>query len=174
MNDKRKAFELFVNPVFIETGSWKGDGIQKALDCGYGKVISIELHINLYTHCLERFKDDKRVALVHGDSLEVLPTILQGIDQKCTFFLDAHYGDRHTGRGRKDCPVIEELKAIEEHTKRTGIVHDILIDDMRLFRKTHQNVALDDIIKAVKNIYNYYISYTDGYRERDILVATKK
>ena len=33
------------NKIFIETGSLTGDGIQRALDAGYEKVISIECHM---------------------------------------------------------------------------------------------------------------------------------
>ena len=38
----RHDFKKYLNPVFIETGSLQGKGIQAAIDAGFQKVISIE------------------------------------------------------------------------------------------------------------------------------------
>ena len=84
-------FKPYMNPVFIETGSYVGDGIKAALDAGFKQVISIELSVFYYEACKERFKDDPRVFLYFGDSLIILPEILNGISKRCTFWLDGHF-----------------------------------------------------------------------------------
>ena len=43
MPSKVENFKKYPNPVFVETGSLMGDGIQQALEAGFQKVISIEL-----------------------------------------------------------------------------------------------------------------------------------
>ena len=41
--------------IFIETGTYKGDGVQKALQNGYKQVYSIELDDTLYNLCNNHF-----------------------------------------------------------------------------------------------------------------------
>jgi len=41
-------FEKYPNPVFIETGTYHGEGIQYALQAGFKNVRSVELSEPLY------------------------------------------------------------------------------------------------------------------------------
>jgi len=61
-------FRPFLNPVFIETGSYTGDGIQAALNSGFTKVISIELVPHYYNLCKKRFQNNPMVNYI----LEIL------------------------------------------------------------------------------------------------------
>lgn len=121
------------NKIFIETGSLVGDGIQRALDAGYEKVISIECHDGYFNTSKERFKDDDRVTVILGDSSKDLFDIIKDIDEEITFWLDAHYMwndpnqdiSEHPGEGY--VPTRDELEQIKKHHIKT---HTILIDDI--------------------------------------------
>ena len=87
----KELFQRYPNRIFIETGSYVGDGIQSALDAGFETIYSIELSSQLFSHCCRRFEWDPRVLVCHGDSGEMLPGILKYIDEPVTFWLDSHY-----------------------------------------------------------------------------------
>ena len=83
-------FEKYVNPIFVETGTYKGDSVQEALDVGFKKVYTIELDDGRYEKCVKRFANNPNVHLYHGDTLEILPKVLELVDERATFWLDAH------------------------------------------------------------------------------------
>lgn len=121
------------NNIFVETGSYWGDGIQVALDSGFNKIISLECNEIYYNHCLNRFSDKKNVEMHLGDSSVDLFNIIKDIDEPITFWLDAHFMcndpeqnlDNHPGRGK--IPLIDELSQIKKHQLKN---HTILIDDI--------------------------------------------
>jgi len=157
----KRDFKKYINPYFVETGSYTGTGIQAALDAGFDTIISIEMADKYHRYCKERFKDNKNVLLIWGDSVTWLPNILWKVRGKCTFWLDAHYSGGATARGK--VPILRELEII---TARKG--DTILIDDMRLFRKGWDGITDKDIEEA---LHGYNISYEYGVAENDILVA---
>jgi hypothetical protein len=65
--------------ILIETGSYEGDTIQLGLDLGFAEIHSIELSEKLYDKCKKRFKNVSGVYLHKGDSLKILPEILESI-----------------------------------------------------------------------------------------------
>ena len=156
-------FKKYLNPVFIETGSYMGIGIQAAIDAGFEKIISIEKSEKYYDLCVEKFKVYPNVMLWFGDSVKWLPIALEGIFKPCTFWLDAHYSGGDTAQG--PIPILKELELIKNHHIKG---HTILIDDMRLFRKGWEHVSESDILNSLKG---YDISYEYGVAENDILVA---
>lgn len=172
MKNKKREFESFINPVFIETGSYVGDGIKAALRCGFPKVISIELSAKYYEGCKERFKDNSNVHLYHGNSVDLLEGILSKIKTPCTFWLDAHYCGDTTGN--KGVPLMEELEIIAQHPIKT---HTILIDDMRLIKEKEAEwvdfpYGIRDIEQFINSINpKYKIYYVHGTAPDDILIA---
>ena len=46
-----KFFALYPNRIFVETGSFNGDGIQAAIEAGFETIHSIELSEHYYNHC---------------------------------------------------------------------------------------------------------------------------
>ena len=121
------------NKIFIETGALIGDGIQKALDAGYEKVISIECHQGYYEKSSDRFKGNDKVEVIYGDSSKDLFDIIEDINEPITFWLDAHYMwndpnqdiNNHPGNGY--VPTYDELVQIKKHNLKN---HTILIDDI--------------------------------------------
>jgi len=62
--------------VFVETGTYLGDTVQIALDAGYDLVHSIEVDQEMFDHCQNRFKDNPKVKLWFGDSVDIVPNIV--------------------------------------------------------------------------------------------------
>jgi len=167
-------FRPYLNPVFIETGSYLGDGIQAALYSGFSKVISIELSSYYYGICKDRFKDDSRVELVLGDSVVMLPEVIKDIHERCTFWIDAHYSGGDTATGIISVPMMEELEIISKHEIKT---HTIIIDDMRAVGvggNTSWGVLdkkkIEELILSINS--EYKIRYVFGVEPKDILIAT--
>lgn len=121
--------------TFVETGSYKGDGIQALLDIGYFKEIhSIELSPKWVEHCRSRFQNSPCVHIHEGDSALVIEDMIR--DQRLPnspvlFYLDAHYSGGETAGDDRDngCPVLREVGAIARRNVKGDI---IFIDDMRL------------------------------------------
>lgn len=175
-------FKPYLNPVFIETGTFKGQGVRAALKDGFKRVISIEISNYYYSLCREKFKDNKNVELHFGDSVLLLPEILKDTNERCTFWLDGHYHEKITRAGilteieMIPVPLMEELKIIGKHHIKN---HTLLLDDMRLVRNKDEwkdfPYCICDIEEMIHTINpKYDISYIDGYGKDDILVAQIK
>lgn len=171
-------FGKYKNSVFIETGSYLGDGVQLALNAGFDKVISIELSDYHFNICVERFKGNSKVEIVKGESFKVLPEILAKINTKITFWLDGHYSEGGTALGEYAIPILQELEAISIHHIKE---HTILIDDMRCMVRNppHVNFDKEDVINKIYGVNpSYRITYENGTMfgqyllPNDILVAT--
>jgi len=79
---------------------------------------------------------DTRVKLINGDSGVEVGNILQDINERCCFWLDAHSGKESYARGGIDVPLIQELEHIKNHHIKD---HIIAIDDAHLFGKRQYN-----------------------------------
>lgn len=162
-------FRKYPNPVFIETGSCWGTGIQQALDAGFSEIYSIELSSDLYDHCVKRFEGNKYVNLIHGDSHLVLGELLNRIDKPITFWLDGHYSGSVTVMGKYESPLIQELEIISNHFIKN---HVIIIDDLRCWSLAVQGFDTELIkLKCLEINPQYRFIFEDGERPNDILVA---
>jgi len=165
----KELFSKYLNPVFIESGTYYGDGVQAALDAGFKTVYSIELDGKLYLHCEDRFKDNENVHIIFGDSHLELDNLLSEINSPVTFWLDGHWAGDGTSRGKYESPLVQELEAIGRHHIKS---HTILIDDLRCWNKDVQGFDREMLSKACLQINpEYKISFTKGYIENDILIA---
>jgi hypothetical protein len=125
----------FPNPVFIETGSFRGDGVQAALDAGcfdFIRTIEVLVHRAMevkrrFNECLTWGDDAPARFLVYwGDSRDFLPISLREFEgRRATVFLDAHESTESIPDGKGN-PLRAELEALQ------GTDHDILIDDAEL------------------------------------------
>jgi hypothetical protein len=156
------------NDIFIETGSNVGDGIQLAIDAGYAEIVSIEISELHYNIVVDRFKNNKEVRLIKGDSMTEFPNVINSYNTPVTIWLDGHYSCGNTGLGTKWSPLIEELESI------TYPNHIILIDDMRCWVNNNKEIQFgeEDIINRLMKINpNYKLIKEDGFVKEDILVA---
>ncbi len=167
---RTEVFAKYPNAYFIETGSYQGDGIQRAIEAGFSCIYSIEISKSLYQHCKHRFASNPGVHLKLGDSAKMLDKVLSEIDAPATFWLDGHYSSGITARGDSNTPILKELEAIAKHSIKT---HTILIDDIRCCGTIDFDfVKRDEIIRAILLINPaYQIHFEDSYCANDILVA---
>jgi len=148
------------NRYLVETGSYRGDAIQEALDAGYDFIRSMDIDSRNIKFCMNRFdlyrKSDPRIKLYEGDSAGCLWKMIDPIAEPITFWLDAHsqYLEDEPEFGDNPFPLLDELFQIGEHQIKN---HTILIDDILIL--THPKVtcwSLDDIISALRRINSSY------------------
>ena len=117
-------------PIFVETGTLQGETIL-AMEKHFDELHTIEIKEEFHTKAKSKYKGDK-IHFHLGDSSKVLPEIVSDLKSNTLFFLDGHWSSGDTGRGEKDCPLIEELEVINSQFSHAAI---IIIDDYRLFGK---------------------------------------
>jgi hypothetical protein len=160
----------YLSPIFVETGSNRGDGVQAAMDAGFECIYSVEVAPYCHGWCAHRFWDFRtRVHLFGMDSRKFLKWIMPRITTQVTFWLDAHFCQGEGGTV-DDVPLLEELKIIRKHDVKT---HRILIDDVRLMGTDDLPVSLSRVMTSLKKINpDYQITRIDSPEFKDdILVA---
>lgn len=119
--------------VAVETGTFYG-GSTRLLGSIFDRVISIELSDQLHAAAVDSLADLANVTLVHGASSEQLPRIVSGLERPALYWLDGHWceaeGDT-TGGYEAQCPILAEIRAIDEGSQAAGSC--ILIDDARMY-----------------------------------------
>jgi hypothetical protein len=132
-----KLYELISTPKtrqFIETGTYHGDGIQRVLD-HYERIHSIELAEKYAMSAAEKFLKYPHVTVYHGNSKEVLPTLLETISEPVTIFLDGHFSGGETAIGDElvdgvsSAPLLTEIEIIMSRPYDDIVI----IDDTRMF-----------------------------------------
>ena len=114
--------------VFIETGTHHGFGLSTALSMDhFEKLFSVEIERELYKENTRRFSDylDTTVFLSCESSDGWIKKLMPTIDERCMFWLDAHY----PGPG-DETPMKAELEAIKNHHIKD---HIIVIDDIQIY-----------------------------------------
>ena len=125
---------------FVETGTARGDSLAIAARLPFKALHSIEIVPDLAAAARVRFKDDARVQVWEGDSLDCLPMILRELPpEPCLFWLDAHFPGAHTGADYAAEPSVErrlplgrEVELIRQARPGAGDV--LLIDDARIYQ----------------------------------------
>lgn len=149
---KFEALAQFPNHYFIETGTYNGEAVHMALDAGFKNIRSVELSPSHYQTCLEKFRGRSEIRLWLGESADCLPDMIADCDKPATFWLDAHYSQGDTVKGRNDPPLSEELMAISKHPIKT---HTILIDD-------HLGPTVLPLLQTINP--NYRFRTIDGFQ----------
>ena len=114
--------------VCVEAGTYRGASTE-LLAARFDRVVTIEASPALAALAQRRFAGLSCVQVVQGDSSAVLPALLDRLDQPTLFWLDSHYCGPETFGVDRQCPVIEEIRAIVAAAPE----HVVLIDDARLF-----------------------------------------
>jgi hypothetical protein len=159
------------NYYFVETGTFKGDGIDVALYCDFKHMSSIEIHHPYVVECRRKFEYNHNVFIHEGDSANLLYKVVKKLNPKkqITFWLDSHIHRADT-IGETKTPLILELKQIALLERKD---HTILIDDVRLMgTEEWSDVTKEAVIEQILKINpNYKISYDGELRGPDIMVA---
>jgi hypothetical protein len=145
--------------TFVETGTYLGETIYN-MEKYFDNLYTIEISEYYYNNL--NGKNDK-INFILGDSSKVLNELINKINTDTIFFLDGHWSSGDTGKGDKDCPLIEEITCINDNFRHNAI---IVIDDHRLFGKgpinkqcneNWEEISDDKIInildKRITNIY---------------------
>lgn len=150
--------------IFIESGTFYGNTIF-SMEPYFKNLHTIEISEKYFLEFEKqknihgKFKIDNHL----GDTVNILPKILQFLpkDNNCIFWLDGHWSSGDTGKGNKDCPVLDECRIIDcMYKSKEGI---ILIDDFRLFGTKMNEDWIDitegNVQKSFKNfdIANQFI-----------------
>ena len=112
--------------VFVETGTLIGSRVGAVLH-DFREIHSVELSKELYSRCVGRFRGMSHVHLYNGDSGQILPDILSSVQERCLYFLDAHYSAGTTARGNRDSALEDEMSVIVPRLEKYDDV--ILVDD---------------------------------------------
>ena len=153
---KQKTIEKYKQKygytTLVESGTFMGEMVE-AQKTRFKKIISIELDVDLFEKAQKRFKKDKNVIIVLGDSGKVIQKILKEIYEPAIFWLDGHYSAGITAKGDKLSPILEELTAIFGCEK---LNHTILIDDARDFIGKGGHPTIDELTEYIKSKNDKY------------------
>ena len=114
--------------ILIETGTYEGEMVSSLKD-NFREIFSIELSKVLAENAKKMFSKEDHIKIIWGDSGQKLKEILKKLSSPCLFWLDAHYSGGKSARGKKETPVMEELKEIMNHSERDIV----LINDANNF-----------------------------------------
>lgn len=169
------GFHQFQRRIFVETGTFGGEGIRLALEAGFEIIYSMDIEKTFVENARKRFENNPNVKIFLKDSGYQLCEVIAEIDEPVTFWLDAHNGFPNPNAVEvKNTPLIEELDQIKYHPIKT---HTILIDDLHCCGTLlFDFLSLQDIIMKVMEINpDYTITFVDGGNEgeypNNILVA---
>lgn len=178
---KHDSWNNEITDNFVETGTFFCHGVINALLKGAKNVTSIEINEKIYKHnvmklllnctlsgqnfnCIQEDNlfvlqiEDVKITLVLGDTMEVLPTIIENIKEKTTFWLDAHWGPDIGSSldGTEDpevlFPIYREIDIISKHHIKD---HKIMIDDMKQYEKYYSS-NLDELKKRLHSVNKNY------------------
>lgn len=159
-----QILEKYKKDIFVETGSFHGGGIHKAMALSIPEIYSIDSYEFYYNSCMEVYGESKPVHLYLGNSGKILYNIIKDINQEILFWLDAH--------SETDTPILDELDQISRHSIKT---HTIMIDDYRLFGTDFKVRPIDLVEKIYSINKDYNIIFENSlYCDEDILVAITK
>lgn len=132
--------------IFVETGTYKGEGVQAALSAGYSKIITFEIDSEVLEETKNKFKDSDKIEFILGSSAEqCFKDVIDTLKEPVIFWLDAH----RMHKGFVENPLYTELDVISQ----SKLPHVILIDDVRLFPTKNFKISFDGIEKIL-NKYN--------------------
>jgi hypothetical protein len=134
--------------ILVESGTYLGDMVWAQRN-NFDKIYSIELSKELVLFNRKRFKKYPSIEIIQGDSGKILPTLVKELEEETLFWLDGHYSGEDSARGDKDCPVIEEVKAILS----TGMEHVIIMSDARCFTGQRDFPTLEGISSYITSVY---------------------
>ena len=181
MHPTRNLFKEFPNRVFVESGSYRGDGIQLAIDAGFKDIYSIDIDETNTKYCMDRFgmrgsnsmgfTEGHLIVVATKDSARDLQSIIETESEPITFWLDAHAQHlEDEPEFPNPYPLLKELEQIGRHPIKR---HTIMIDD--ILHLTHPDITgwtRETIEEALLKINpDYRLSYYANPVRDNILIA---
>lgn len=139
--DLAKLRVQYQAPLFFETGSGKGHGVQYAQTVSFTEIRSVEIMDVQARYLAALFATDRRVEIISSNSFDALREWLPKLTANTIFYLDAHFPGADLGlRGFADetdedlrLPLLKELEMIRDVRVPLGYRDVILIDDIMIF-----------------------------------------
>ena len=142
---------------FIETGTYKGHTAKWAAE-RIPEVCTIEKSDKYFKESMMILGEYTNIQLFNGESANYLRE-LSLRDGRSIFWLDAHWSGGMTSGREAECPILSELDAIGEESKR----HIILIDDARLFLAPPPAPHNQDQWPSIREVLIKLHDYQEGY-----------
>jgi hypothetical protein len=140
--------QAFGLTTLVETGTYYGEMVA-AVAQRFRRIYSIELDPRLAELARKRFRSYSHVEIVEGDSQAVVPQLLQRIDERCLWWLDAGYCG-WVGRVGNTNRLSTELTAIlDDHIRD----HVILMDDADGVNGEGGSPTLEELIASIDASY---------------------
>jgi hypothetical protein len=140
-----KFARLFNCKIFVETGTYKGEMVASVQN-EFERIYSIELDRKLFDRASVKFKDHDHISVYRGDSGKLLVNIIENMQGRALFWLDAHYSGGITAKAELETPIIKELETIFD---APNLGHVILIDDAREFIGKNNYPSFPELRKMV-------------------------
>jgi len=131
--------------ILVETGTFYGDMVN-AMKEEFDQIYSIELSQCLYKKCVRRFKGDKKIIIIQGDSGVEIKNVVDRIQRPALFWLDGHYSAGITAKGENETPICKELSHILNAPIRN---HVIVIDDAWKFGSDPAYPSIEELTQFV-------------------------
>lgn len=151
--------------IFVETGTYRGQGVEAAIKCKYERIISFEIDTETQELNKIKFKNNDNIILITGSSADdCFKNEISKLEEDAVFWLDAH----QMHKGFVECPIYDELLVICESEYN----HIILIDDVRNFSKPCFNTSVEailDFISKHNRKYKTWFGEVRDYKD-DVLV----
>lgn len=134
--------------TLVETGTYYGEMIA-AMMARFRRIYSIELDPELAARANQRFRNCSHVEIIHGDSQTVVPWLLQQLDERCLWWLDAGYCG-WSGAVGNSARLGSEFSAI-----LSDRIHDhvILMDDADGIKDEQGSPILPQVLASIKTTY---------------------
>lgn len=120
--------DTFAARVFVETGTNRAGTTVWAAD-HFDVVVTIEGQPDLHAAAVAAHGHRRHISFLKGDSRDALGPVLAGLTGPAVLWLDAHWCGEGTYGPQAECPVLDELRWVNQAPHD----HLILIDDARLF-----------------------------------------
>jgi hypothetical protein len=140
-----RAFQLH---TLVETGTYFGAMVSATKDI-FSKIVSVELDKDLYERARVKFSKYGHISILQGDSGDVLGNLLPSITEPCLFWLDAHYSEGATAKGKIETPILQELHHVLHHPVGG---HVILVDDAHCFVGQNDYPTIEQVRELVHKV----------------------
>lgn len=160
--------------LWVETGTYKGDGVLAAIAAGYKSLVTFEISKKTSDGAVDRLSvmdlpDDISIKFeVASSKSEKFKSLVTGLEKSAVFWLDAHLMENRDFTLDR-YPLQEEIRIITG----TRVPHVIMMDDVRLFSR--YGLTVEKVKNMVREEWGpetvFHIgSSKEGYPD-DVLVA---
>lgn len=143
----------------VETGTNRGE-TPWALKNDFAQIFTVELDESMWCAAVNKFENVYNVHCLHGDSMAVLPNLLQQLESRALFWLDGHFSGPGTAHGAESSPIRQELQAVLEDKLK----HVILVDDARCFEGGCEHTFYDHYLTYPSLRWVQQLAEEHGYK----------